>query len=189
MVGLGNPTERKSCVSDDQPDVNVDAYLSEAITVLDVVAGGEYDVGTVGEYAQRLDMLRLVISKATDLRNALEVVLAEAMPESRMTEGGLRISRERSTRSYWKDAHAGERMREDIEHKVATTLATDVATGDINLERRNIISHALHELWDVLPAPSSLKAGARRYDLRVSDYREFTPGYNIRITPVEEVDA
>lgn len=177
-------------MSDDQPvDVNVEAYLSEAITVLDVVTRATYDEGTVADYAIRLDMLRRVIATATTLRNTIEVVLAEAMPESRMTEGGLRISRERATRSYWKDGHASERLREDIEHKVATTLATDVATGDIDLERRNLISYAIHELWDLLPAPSTLKAAARRYDLRLSDYREFAPGFNIRITPVEEPDA
>jgi hypothetical protein len=167
---------------------NVDAFLSEAYTALDMIPLDGATTGTIAEYAQRLDLLRRIIHDATMLRNHLEVALAEAMPESRMTEGGLRISRERASRSNWKDAHAGERMREDIEHKVATVLATDVATGEINLERRNLISYALHELWDVLPAPSSLKAGARRYDLRVSDYRDFTPGYNIRITPVEEIE-
>jgi hypothetical protein len=174
-------------VSDDPTvDVNVDAYLSEAITVLDVAGRGEFDVGSIGEYAQRLDMLRRIIQQATAMRNTLELTLAEAMPESRMSEGGLRIVRERASRSYWKDASASERMKEDIEHQVATKLATDVATGEVDQMRRNVISHAIHELWAVLPAPSTLKAGARRFDLTLSDYRDYAPGFNIRISPIEE---
>jgi len=173
-------------VSDAPPEINVDAYLSEAFTALDMTPLDDATRGTIAEYGQRLDMCRRIIAAASALRNHLEVALAEAMPENHMVEGGLRITRERANRSYWKDADSSERMRDDIEREVATKLSMDYATGEVDEMRRNLISHAIHELWDVLPAPSTLKAGARKYGIRVSDYREFTPGYSIRISPIEE---
>lgn len=167
---------------------NVDAFLSEAYSALDIIESDHATTGTIGEYAQRLDMLRRIIALATELRNAIELAIAEAMPENRMVEGGLRISRERSSRSYWRDADSSERMREAIEQQVATTLALDVGTGEIDPVRKNLISYAIHQLWDVLPAPSTLKAGARKYGINLRDFREFQPGFTIRITPVEETE-
>lgn len=164
-------------------DENVDAFLSEAVTSLELVPLNSATTGTIGEYAQRLDMCRRILQSATLIRNALEVAIAEAMPENTMVEGGLRIVRERANRSAWKDAHASERMRTDIEHLVASRLALDVGTGEVDAERRNIISHAIHELLtDVLPAPSTMKAGARKYGLRLADYRDYSPGFTIRLT-------
>jgi len=176
-------------VTDDQLSDIVDAYLSEAFTALDIIELDHATEGTVGEYAQRLDLCLRIIRAATELRNALELALAEAMPESRMIEGGLRITRERAARSYWKDPDSSERMRAAIEASVSQRLALDVGTGEVDPVRRNLISYAIHELWEVLPAPSALKAGAKKYGLRISDYREFQDGFTIRLSPAEEPDA
>lgn len=166
--------------------IPVDAFLSEAVTALELVPLNEATTGDLAEYAQRLDMTRRIIEFATHLRNHLEVAIAEAMPTNVERAGGLRITRERATRSNWVDSTASERMRADIEHLVATKLALNPATGDVDPQRRNIISYAIHELWDVLPAPSAMKAGARRFGLSITDYRNFTEGYTIKIGPDEE---
>jgi hypothetical protein len=179
-------------VSDDadaEMEVPVDAYLSEAFTALDLIPLDAATTGSLGDYAQRLDLVRRVIEVATVLRNHLELAVIEAMPTKHETAGGLRIVREPQPRSTWKDNGSSAQMRNDIEREVATKLAMDYATGDVDPERRNLIMHAIHELWDVLPAPSMMKASSRRFGLRIGDYRNFTTGYSIKLLPEEEPNA
>lgn len=163
-----------------------DYALGESHTAVYEMDMGLLTDGTLADLGRRLDLVLRIAAQMKEARDALETALIEMMPEDTLTMDGIRVVRERAARSAWKPGGSA-RMREDITHTVATKLATEVMTGEVDPMRRNLISNAIAELFDkVLPAPSAMKAGAKTYGLRISEYRDFTDGYNISVVPLEE---
>ncbi|MCJ7725661.1 MAG: hypothetical protein MUP76_04650, partial [Acidimicrobiia bacterium] len=134
--------------------------LGEMFTALEGMSLDSLTEGTLADLGMRYDVILRLQAMLRTQKDALETALIEAMPEDTVITGGVRIIRERAARSAWKDSGSA-RMREDIEQQVATKLSTDVMTGEVDPMRRNLIANAIHQLWEVLPAPSSMKAGAK----------------------------
>ena len=174
---------RQNCPGWD--DIDPLPALSEMFTALEAMTLDSLTEGTLADLGMRYDLILRIQGILRTQKEAVETALIEAMPENTVTTGGVRIHRERAARSAWKP-DGSARMRADIEHLVATKLATDVMTGEVDQMRRNMISFAIHELWEVLPAPSAMKAGAKKYGLRIGEYREFTDGWNLSVVPLEE---
>ena len=167
--------------------MNPDETVGDAYVNLDSLDLGELTEGTLDDLGRRYDLMLQIIAMATEARNHLEQALVEAMPENTLVTPTMTFKREKAKRWAWKEATSGAAMRSDIEHAVATKLSTDIATGDIDHERRNIISHAIHELWQVLPAPSSMKmTGASNFGLSIFDYRDLSQPDVIKVIPREE---
>jgi len=168
--------------------MDTDESIGDVFTRLDTMTlDSDLTEGTLQELGHRYDMALRIIALAQQVRNHLEVALVDAMPEDTMIMGDITVKREKANRWSWKDGSSGERMREDIEQMVATKLATDVMTGEVDPMRRNMVKHAIHELWALLPAPSSMKVeGARRFDLDIFDYRSLSQPNVIKVTPREE---
>jgi hypothetical protein len=165
------------------PDESVgDAYVN-----LDNLNLGDLAEGTLEELGQRYDLMLQIMAMATEARNHLEQALVEAMPENTLVTPTMTFKREKAKRWTWKDKDSGKIMREDIAHSVSSKLATNVATGEVDMEARNLMQNAIRELWDVLPAPSSMKmTGASRFDLSIFDYRDLSQPDVIKVIPRDE---
>jgi len=167
--------------------MDVDEIIGDVFTRVDTMPMGDLTEGTLQDLGRRYDLALRTIAKAQEIRDALEVALVEAMPEDTLTMGDITVRREKAKRWSWKDAHSGERMREDIGQMVASKLALDPMTGEVDPMRRNLIVHTINELWALLPAPSSMKVeGAKRFDLSIFDYRTLSQPDVIKVTPREE---
>ena len=82
----------------------------------------------------------------------------------------------------WRDGDAGRRMREDLAAAVASEVALDVATGEVDPMKRNVALAALRVAYEAIPSFSSLKqAGRERLKLRISDYRTYTNFYSVKL--------
>ena len=164
-----------------------DLAIGELFTQLDTLDLGELTEGTLADLGRRYDMLLRIIGMAKHARDALEIALVEAMPEDSLSMEDVTIIRKRSPRSAWKERDSAVRMREDIRRTVATMVATDVATGEVDPMRRNLIEHAINELWKGVPSFSSIKVeAAKSWGLRMGDYRSYTDGYTLTVITKDE---
>ncbi len=167
--------------------MNIDETVGDAYVNLDNLNLGELAEGTLQELGERYDLILRIMAMATEARNHLEQALVEAMPESTLVTPTMTFKREKAKRWTWKDKDSGQIMREDIAHSVSSKLATNVATGEVDVEARNLMQNAIRELWDLLPAPSSMKmGGAKRFGLDIFDYRSLSQPSVIKVIPREE---
>jgi len=161
--------------------VNPDQVLGEIFTSVETLVSDDLTDGTLHDLGQRLDMALRIISNLKVAKEALEIALIDSMPEDTLKMDGVLVVRERVTRSTWKPSGAA-RLREDIAHNVASKLSLDIATGEVDIGRRAVIENAVKELWTIIPAFSTMKVdGRERFDLKISHYRDFSDGYNIRV--------
>lgn len=143
--------------------------------------------GTFVELVERHTQLTRVKEAVRTMMNGLEQSMIDSMPEDTMIASGFVVKREEVPRTSWKSKDSSAAMRADIGHQVATKLSTDVMTGDVDVMRRNLIENAINEVWEVVPAPSTMKAeGRRRFGLKVSDYRDTTTGYKVTVSTAPE---
>ena len=69
--------------------------------------------------------------------------------------------------------HVAARVaREDLAHAVATKVAIDIGTGEINQERRNIAKETIRVLSMYVPSISGTKGNAKsELNLNIDDYK------------------
>lgn len=164
--------------------MDADQQLGEILTAFETLTA-DLDATTeapLDDLGRRYDMVLRIRTATTELRDALEIALIETMPEDTLTMDGVVVKREKSTRSTWKDGGAG-RMTEDIGHGIATKLATDVGTGEVDPVRRNLMKNAIDEVWKVIYAPSNMKkAGRESLGLKISEYRDYNETNVIKVS-------
>ena len=163
--------------------VDADAVLGDAAVGIDALheALDAVTEGTLADQGTRLALAEHLLAQLKVIKAGLETALIEAMPEDTMSMNGVVVQREKVTRSTWKPSGAA-RLREDLRHAVATKLATDVETGEVNVGRRNLIETAIRELYAVIPSFSNvLVTGRDRYGIQMSRYRDYTTGYNVSV--------
>lgn len=163
--------------------MEAEQHLGEAVTNLYSITENLDGLteGPLDDLGTRYNMVLLAMGELKTMRDALELALIESMPENTMSINGVTVMRERKTRSSWKPS-GSKRMRDDIKHNVASALATDLETGEVNVGRRNLLENAIDELYGIIPAFSSMKVeGRERYGLTMSEYREYQDGWNITV--------
>lgn len=161
-----------------------DLNLSKAGDQLAYAVNNLDDVteGPLADLARRHKQITDILASTKTIRDALELAMAENMEEDTLTAGAYTVVRDRGVGSRWKTGESGERMREDITDAVATKVATDVMTGEVDPMRRNLIRAAMTYVWDALPAPSSVKkSGREQLGIRLSDYRDFYDTTTVKV--------
>ena len=150
------------------------------------VDANEASSGPLADLAARLDTLREIVVVAKAIIEMIETAMPLDMEADMVPAGRYIVVREKEVRSSWKPSGA-ERMRADIRSTIATRMSIDVATGEVNQERRNVIVAAIDELFTGVPSFSSIKVDAsRRWGLHMGEYRTYTDGYKINLLPAPE---
>lgn len=165
---------------------DIDATLGDVVTLLEQATDMDEDNTTLEDLGRRLQLVLHIAGQAREIRDLIEVTLIDKMEEDTLSMGDVTVVKEKATRSSWKPSGSA-RMREDIAHNVAAKLALDIGTGEVDVGRRNIVEHAIKELWTIVPAFSNMKVdGRERYDLKISEYRDYSDGWNVRVIVNEE---
>jgi hypothetical protein len=138
--------------------------------------------GDLLERAITLDRLETIVALCKEAIGLLELDLAESMEEDTMvTPVGL-LRRTEKVSSTWKYDGAGDQFRDDLAVAVVRHVAADNATGELDPIKRNIAHATLRQLFEVIPAVSTVKAGSKRaIGIDIGDYRSFSRHYTVRI--------
>lgn len=142
---------------------------------------------TVFELALRLDRVVALHRHLAEVQSWLELALAERMETDDVpVEGVGMLHRTEAKRSSWRYGHSADQMREDLAVAVATNVALDVGTGEVDPMKRNIALHAIRTAYDAIPSFSNLKvAGRERLGLKISDYRSYDTYYRVTLEVTE----
>jgi len=165
-----------------------DVVLTDSISAIMDLTLDDVTEADIAAKGLRYEMVLNLLAELTILRDALEVSLLDTMPTDSLNAGAIRITREESTRSTWSDGGAA-RMREDVSHSVATKLATDVGTGEVDPVRRNLMQNAIRESLKYFSAPSGIKKLAREdLGLGIGDYKTFSHPNVITVTRITDTE-
>jgi hypothetical protein len=175
---------------DERVDVDPAASLFGAMVELRATAPNAWTEGPVADLALRLDRVVTLHHMLAEIQSWLELALAESMEDDDISLRGIGVlHREEQTRSSWKHAHSGEQLREDLAVAVASNVALDVATGEVDPMKRNVALHALRTAYEAIPSFSSLKvAGRKKLGLKISDYRDYSTYYKVTLEVTDEAD-
>jgi hypothetical protein len=171
-------------MSDDQRvDVEPAAVLLGTLTELRATRPDAWTEGTRTDLALRLDRVQTLLDHLNEVRGWLELALAESMEtddEVIPGIGGLHRTEER--RWTWRGPHSNEQMRDDLAVAVATKVAVDVGTGELDPIKRNVALHAIRTAYEAIPSFSTLKVGGQRQlGLAIGDYRTYDTYYRVRL--------
>jgi hypothetical protein len=164
--------------------------LLSALQETRVIPDDAWTEGGMFDLALRLDRVNALAEILNKVKGYLETELADRMEADDVPIHGVGLlHRAPAWRSTWRTKDSGNQMREDLARAVATQVALDVATGDVDQMKRNVALHALRTAYEVIPSFSSLKvAGARRLGLDESDYRERSQYYTVKLEVGHEAD-
>jgi ribosomal protein S12 methylthiotransferase accessory factor YcaO len=139
--------------------------------------------GPVFDLALRLDRVVALHRALAEVQSWLELALAERMETDDMPVEGVGVlHRTEAHRSSWKHAHSSQQMREDLATAVATHVAVDVGTGDIDPVKCNIARHAVELAYEAIPSFTTLKVvGRDRLGLKMGDYRSYDHYYKVNL--------
>jgi len=142
----------------------------------------DWTTGDLLDRAVALSRLKEVVALCKEAMTELELSLAESMTEETMiTPVGL-LRRTEKVTSTWKYDGAGDLFRDDLANAVVMRVAVDVGTGEMDPVKRNVAREALRVLYDVIPAISTVKSGAKRaIGIDVGDYRSFSRHYAVEL--------
>ena len=134
--------------------------------------------------AASLDRLRAIQALAHELAQDIEGELAATMEADVLDLAGMRLVRSEGTSSSWRNEHSSQVMRDDLSLAVATNVALDVGTGEVDPIKRNIAVATMRTALEAIPSFSSLnKRGRERLGLRMGDYRTT---YKVAVLTQEE---
>ena len=156
-----------------------------AVQARDLIAlAQESDVtdGELVDLARRLATANAAMACLKSIAEALTMELAARVEsETTTVEGFGLIERGYSRRSAWAQSDSADLLRHDLGEAVVAKVALDLATGELDPVKRNIARAAVSELWEVLPAFSSLKRGAHRLGIHIDEYRTFSDVPVVRV--------
>lgn len=132
--------------------------------------------------AERLAIARLLSAKLGPAIIELSAELAARMEADDVEVPGVGVLRRSwKRRSEWANDTSGEDLRRDVRDAVVRDLALDLRTGELDTVTRNIAGAAVDAVFEILPAPSSIKQSAKRYGLRIGDYRRFSDSASVAV--------
>jgi len=170
---------------DDPVDRDPAGVLLGTLTELSTLGPDAWTDGDVTDQAIRLDRLITLSLLVKEAREMIELSLAESMETDDLyTPVGVLRRVERNT-SAWRYEGASERLRDDLAMAVASSVAIDVATGEIDPAKRNVAMAAMRKAYEAIPSFSSLKvAGRKSLGLHIGDYRSYSTHYGVDIEPI-----
>lgn len=149
--------------------------LADSTRALIGLAGeGDVTDGELPVLAHRLHTARAAIAGLTSIAEALTMEVAARVEMDETRVGDWHIERGYKRNSAWSQSDSAELLRHDLGEAVVSKVALDISTGELDPVKRNIARAAIAELWECLPAFSSLKQGAKRLGLRIDEYRTYT---------------
>lgn len=164
-------------------DVEPATVMLVALAELRGVRPDAWTEGTRFDLAVRLSRTDALLSMLHEARGWMELMLSESMESDEEVVPAVGVlHREEKSRSKWRYPGAGDQLREDLTAAVARTVATDVATGELDPMKRNVVIAAMRTAYEAIPSFSSLKvAGQRRLSLDMKDYRTEETYYGVRL--------
>jgi hypothetical protein len=169
-------------------DMDPTATSAAILDSLEATPRGSWTEGPFDDVARRFALLTRVTAVVNELLGDLNDQLVASMEDDTMTVPGVGVlAREKVTRSTWKDKTASADLRENLVTNVARVVAQDVGTGDVDPVKRNIAIHAVKTALAAIPSFDKLtQAGAKALGMRISDYRDYSDAYKVKITePLE----
>ena len=137
---------------------------------------------------QRLRDGQRVAAKLKEAMEMLSLELSARLEQDITTFVGVGVvQRGYTRRSQWKDKGASEDLRTDVGNAVSSAIALDVGTGEIDTLRRNIARATVDAMYEIIPAFSGVKAGAKKYGISIGEYRQFSDVPVVTVTPVEDL--
>jgi hypothetical protein len=164
-------------------DVEPSRALAVAMEEVRHISGDVWTEGHISELALRLDRVKALAEKLTEIRAWLEIDLADRMEADEVRVPGIgRLVRTKFTSSGWKYDGAGEQLRNDLANAVAVDVSMDIGSGEIDPIKRNIALAAIRAAYEAIPAFASLKAaGPKRFGVKISDYRNYAEVYRVNL--------
>jgi len=144
--------------------------------------------GSVFERVIRLDRAKTAAFVMKEAIAAIELSLIDSMDEDEMTFPGIgRVTRSEKLTTKWRDPGSGERMREDLAFAAASSVAVDVATGEVDPMKRNVALAAIRTAYEAIPSFNNLKvAGRKRLGLKMDDYLAYDSHYVVKLESDED---
>lgn len=154
-----------------------------ALVELRAMPPGAWTEGTTLDLAIRLDRVSSLQALLAAARAEIETDLADRMEADEIPVPGVGVlKRTPAKREAWRFAHSSDQMREDLALAVASAVALDVASGELDQMKRNVALAAVRAAYEVIPSFSSLKtAGRKRFNLRLEDYRTSDEYYKVAL--------
>src|SRR5215510_6048467 len=113
----------------------------------------DYTEGPINDRALMLHRLRVLSQLCKDRADAIEESLVGSMETDRMLIPGLGdLVREEVTRDSWKDGGANERLRDDLARSVATAVAVNEITGEVDEIVRRTAMVTMRAAYDAIPS-------------------------------------
>lgn len=160
----------------------MDTLASQVADLLTLSMEGDVTDGELADLARRLSTSQVAIEQLRLLAEMLQLELAARVENDVTPVPGVGlIERGYTRRSKWRTEDSPAELRHDIADAVTSALSLDIATGELDPVKRNIARAAIDALWDILPAFQSVKQPARRYGIRISDYREYSDVPVVRV--------
>ena len=178
-------------MTEEHEPVDADAVIGDIHTLLDGLRIQDVsEDGTLEDYAVRLDMLKRIGSLAYELRSAVELVLIESMPESQMDLGPLRVVRQGSKRTKWKDAGAA-RFNRHLAAQIADDIVKpDPETGEIKRGYQELVREGAYAALSAVYQAKDVKVAAReRYDIDMREFQDITWTDTLTYRSIEEEGA
>jgi hypothetical protein len=169
-------------------DMDPTATSAAILDSLEATPRGSWTEGPFDDVARRFALLTRVTAVVHELLGDLNDQLVASMEDDAMAVPGVGVlAREKVVRSSWKDKTASADLRENLIQNAARTVAADIGTGDVDEVKRNIATAALTLAFSAVPSFDKLtQAGAKALGMRISDYRDYSDAYKVKITdPLE----
>jgi len=128
--------------------------------------------GSMAELVTRLRDARAIAAQFNELSTVIELEIAARMEGDNLTVPHVgHIRRVPQKRSQWKDEDSAERFRDYVAETVVRVVALDLASGEVDITKRNIARATIGELYDIIPSFSDVKARGKRMGIDVSEFR------------------
>ena len=169
-------------------DIDPGTVVLTALAELRGIPDDRWIEGPVFDRVVRLDRAMALIRGLKDAIASIELSLIDSMDEDELAFPGVgKLVRGEKLTTKWQDKNSGERMREDLAVAVASQVALDVATGEMDPMKRNVALAAIRTAYEAIPSFNNLKvSGRKRLGLRMDDYLAYESHYVVTLETMEE---
>jgi len=139
----------------------------------DLLALGEDAI--VGETQELALRYRLALEAGSALRQIVDdlsdELAARMETETLVVRGVGRLEKKPEKRSTWLHEHSSAQFRKDVGETAIRNIAVDRVTGVVDYERMAVGRAVVAQLWEYVPAFSSVKAAGRKDGIDIDQYR------------------
>jgi hypothetical protein len=159
-----------------EPERACRTFLDD-LSMMDI---GDWINGPVNEVGRRMALLRMIEAavkeRITDVQDAL---ILEMEADAMRLDGYGALRRVPVESSRWREKDSGSRFRNLVAEVVVGKVALDIATGELDPVKRNIARATVKQLYDFIPAFSSVKAAGRSEGIDLDEFRVTETAYKI----------